>query len=685
MELIRHKIDGVEIDEPIGFDNFKTNIERGEYHGISAEVSVGELRFYGKAAEMIREAHDIDIDIELVYAIEQKCGAGDWTEVYRGVVDLSTYKEMTGDYCTVSCYVGEVGAKTTFNTRSQTTVSLNSRTTMDGESLPVFPEVNVELPSKAIRYTARGVLNQDSNSLTMNFGEDRNVDAVIPFGTQEIAELNTFIERTSLIRFEYGVGYENYLFFKNTNSEFANTNYRVRGRIIATVYPHAINEATLQLLNGSRLIFDKTFSATSDNTIQIDESFDFVESIGYNGGMYGIIGGYSAGGYGYLTATIKTGTWIEISIESATQPSSHTLSLVGDALSRVSDVISGLPVKSDWYSVLGGGGLKALVNGWELRKADLPVGVGYRPGIQLSFRDLFESLTAIDNIGWGFWEEDGQLYVRVERWSWFYKNHVVFSIDNPNKKTRKTDTRRIFSRLKTGYSKSLDQQEINAIDAFHTEREFSTGVKAVDTAKEAVCKFIADPYAIEVTRRKQFEQTTENWKHDDDVFVIVLKHRHGVIIRDIFTVDTGISGGDSSIISPETLYNARISPKRNAIRWAERFFEVNSLQDELKFMSGTGNVEARGVVPPNYGDYTFLEDSAENRLVSENTHIPKKQPVLKPEILEFTYPLTAVEYNLIKNDPYGIIQVDGEDCYLSELEYNFNTSEANFKLIPKHE
>ena len=787
MELIKHKINGVEIDEPIGFDNFKTSIKRGENHGISAEVSTLQLTFYGEAAETIRQAYATDVDIELVYTIEQKCGNGDWAEVYRGVIDLATYNEMTGDYCTVSCYVGEVGAKTTFNNRSQTTVSLDRETTLDGEAVKSLANLKrgIALPSKAII---------NSNRSEESYGEDINISKhisetttvnwwfVLPLGEINLSEISDFYPSKSLINlgeratYYFSGGYPDglstvtkvddnmacfilreqmgfndpHLFhvdirtvfdLYNTSSSTNSFNYRVQ--II-----HANSDGSIKNVLKDMYLLDAPWTTHIDMSYSGDVSMGYGEKISVLLRVYHTAAAYQ---WDFHLKYNTIESFCRIQALSVTPPSVHTISLVFDALSRISDIISGLPVKSDWYNTNGGGWLKSIVNGWELRKAELPV--GKTPDIQLSFRDLFTSLTAIDNVGWGFWEENGQLYVRVERWHWFYKNHVVFSIDNPNKKTRKADTKRIFSRLKVGYSKSLDQQEINAIDTFHTEREFSTGLKAVDTVKEAVCKFIADPYAIEVTRRKQFEKTTENWKYDEDVFVIALKaeisdvfairmlpnaaivmpehlpfledndvltsstggqytiisidRTTGYIVTspifppaggqvigftaqnsrrpDKFAVDTGVNDSSNTIISPETLYNARISPKRNAIRWAERFFEVNSLQEELRFVSGTGNVEAKGRVLANYGNYVFLEDSAENIPVTENEYIPKKQPVLKPEILEFTYPLTAVEYNLIKNDPYGIIQVDGEDCYLSELEYDFSTGEAHFKLVPSAE
>jgi hypothetical protein len=320
------------------------------------------------------------------------------------------------------------------------------------------------------------------------------------------------------------------------------------------------------------------------------------------------------------------------------------------------------------------------LNGYELRKAVFPDEEKPKK-MELSFKDLYEAMNAIDNIGWGFWEENETMYLRVERWQWFYNSEVIMTIRNPNNVKRTLQSGKVYTRLKTGYSKHLDEQEINAIDTFHTEREYSTGLKAIDTALEKVCKFIADPYAIEVTRRQQFNKDTSNWKYDEDIFVVVLKYYPSG--GDPYTIDLGMidAGG---IISPETMYNARISPERNALRWAERFFEVNSAKNTLEFTSGTGNISAKGKAQPadpSVAIYT-LNDSANGNTVSENQAIPGKAPLLKPEILSFEYPFTFQDYYSVLQNPHGKIMVDGEACYIQKLTPSLMKGTASFELIP---
>ena len=57
--------------------------------------------------------------------------------------------------------------------------------------------------------------------------------------------------------------------------------------------------------------------------------------------------------------------------------------------------------------------------------------------------------------------------------------------------------------------------------------------------------------------------------------------------------------------------------------------------------------------------------------------------VIKAEELSITYPITLEQYQAIKQNPYGLVVVDGEECWIKEFTYDFNTSEAEFKLTPK--
>jgi hypothetical protein len=134
------------------------------------------------------------------------------------------------------------------------------------------------------------------------------------------------------------------------------------------------------------------------------------------------------------------------------------------------------------------------------------------------------------------------------------KSNTVLTINSPSRKTREVDTDNIFSRIKIGYKKYTDIEDTNGLDAFHTVREYSTRIKAVENELELLSKFVADPYALEYTRRKALDKDTNDWKYDDEIFIICLKSKalltpEGVVYA--YLVDTSLTNSDNSIVSPE--------------------------------------------------------------------------------------------------------------------------------------
>lgn len=765
MELIRHKLNGIEIDEPVGFDNFKMTLKRTDHHGMSAEYSKDDLEFYGTASMMIRAAYNTDIDSLISYTIEQKCGNGDWVEIFSGIIDLTTYKELTGDYCSVSCNIGEIGAKTTFNNRIDTTIDISRATSLDGNSVPPITKISVELPSKGVKYTASTKLD-DSIDFSV-YREDlskANYYYSYPFGSIALNEFGILngANYFSLIKdsSDMATDQDDAFIYNNANCIFvAPTTYVEQNSVysindLTTTYPAPdVNWIVMVQSEGYYYSWDGTTwtytglqELTNEQTTKYqDYHFDILlhfnkhpEDTGvpypnlrskikiyhlntdgsvkvklYDSGFTPFLGGdiyyrynqdvamtsgekvavvitlnNSGGSYIHYYWTIYNDSYVKVTAIGFTESSKHDLILVKDVFEGISKTIGNLEFKSDWFAPLGGGWLKSLVNGYELRKAELPDGTNRN--IQLSFKDLIEAMSAIDNIGWGFSEESGVTYLRVEPWKWFYQDHDVLQIENPSKKVRETQSGKIFTRLNVGYSKYLDESEINAIDTFHTEMNYTNGIKAVDNEKQALCKFIADPYAIEVTRRKQFDKNTDSWKYDENVFVICLKkEKKGQVIDGInyfprYFVDSGMLNSDDTIINPDTMYNIRISPKRNALRWIDRLFEISTPAPTIEFTSGKINTSAKGSTKTE-DSYFYLSDSANGNVQTEGGQTARVDSILKAELLSFTFPLRASEYNAIKNDPYGVIQVDGEDYFLDEMNYTFSTGEAEFKLITRND
>jgi len=148
-----------------------------------------------------------------------------------------------------------------------------------------------------------------------------------------------------------------------------------------------------------------------------------------------------------------------------------------------------------------------------------------------------------------------------------------------------------------------------------------------------------------------------------------------------------------NIYSPATVYNWRIRPFYNLMRWfksiAQSYSNITSTTNQIFFGSGTGNYIAEGrlTVPDNC--------DLENKVLAENDNLTKDDyigaggvPILKAETIQFTYPLSVADYVLIKANPYRYLNIqcgsgNFEKAYIKSLDYKPVVGEAVFTLIKK--
>jgi hypothetical protein len=320
-----------------------------------------------------------------------------------------------------------------------------------------------------------------------------------------------------------------------------------------------------------------------------------------------------------------------------------------------------------------GGAAKAITNGYKIRNIKAESGKEY--SMSMSFRDLFESLNAMDCIGWGIVNEEGGLCLRVERWDWFYKNNEILAIEDANELKTSLNKDLCVTEFEIGYDKYVTSDVYNSIENLHSERKFSSPVKALNNKVTAKSKIIADNYAIEETRRAQFQvKPSESFEYDENIFVFELRKggttSNPIIIRSTAEETIGIK-------RPNEFINANLTPRQCAARWADYLFAMNGAKS-LKYVTASANSDAGFKISSG----ALLLSMADNQQM-ENDDIERKRHKLKAETLEFTYPLTIDQYKKIKNNPYGLINVNGIQGWLKEFTYSFVDGEAEFKLIPK--
>lgn len=730
---INHYLNNTLIDEPIGFDSLQLRIDRGEYHGISVEVSMSNLEFYGLAYSIIFDAYNTDIDTVVEYRVVVVIDGAE-EEAYRGVVDLSTCSFQYSEYRSVSAKVGDIGAKTTFNNRLKVDVDLESGKTVDQVDMEPATWHSLNIPNKHLLYT-----NKESQTGTKLFekplnypgdqyirfgGSDSNYQYLqIPLTRVSANEFGSFNQAAGAILFSDKTYSDmDYQYAPNDDFEsmygtntVANIDFNLKANLIPRVTGtgNISAQVTVQIMGKTPdeeiyTMFAKSFAYSyfqTNKNNRIDISMRMQGSLPANKAIAYFLRVYIPSPYVlYCNIEVLDGSYFKMTmydtLEAKETPTD--LILVHDALNVVAHAISenALSVKSDWYgsavskwegvSTNGGGALKALTNGYKIR--GLFSSESLKRNMPVSFARLIDAMSAIDCIGWGFEERnDGTTCVRVERWNHFYKDEVVATLINAGQITTEVDSQAIITEFTIGYEKFSSTDQYNSIDSIHGVRKFTSGIKAVSGSLTKKCEFIADNYAIEETRRARYDVSeAEETSYDESIFVFELIRqgdlKFGSNNPPVLLIGHTATGA-TNVGRSDELINAKISPRHNAARWKDYLFRAIS-SSALKFTSGEINyIGAFGVIPESSGSITYLKDSlktfADSDVQEENANIINVRSALSAEIVSFYYPLTISQYKAIKANPYGLINYGTGAGWIKELTYKLHEGIASFKLIKK--
>lgn len=710
----------VDIDEPIGFDNLKTTMQRHEYHGMGAEVSLDNLEFYGKAFDVISAAYTANIDSEVLYEVY-----ADAELLYRGQIDLSTYNEKKGDYQSVSVKAGEIGIKTTFNNRTETAIDLSAPKTIDGLNVesPLWQQLHI--PLKHLLYTNNvrivNPLLVDSNQEYQHQGVVFDIDTpyiFLPFGDTRANEFGTLtFPIASYNTDDITAVAPQYTPDSDHDAKFGqNTEAKVDARFIIT----AQTSTTSFEYNPTGNFYYRLCITDGSTTLKGEQLSIPLISIGRDSGKQfhmdcSVSGTLSASNnikvyleisYGEVPEytrpyrrmqcdlTLERGTFFKMTMYDTIteeEPVNADMLLVHDALNVVSHAISenALAVRSEWYrtpiskwesGTLGGGALKALTNGYKIRGL-FTDGENER-NMPLSFKDLITSLDALDCIGWGFSTEGNDTCVRVERWDWFYKTNVVLTLTNIAEMQIEVYPDSIFNEFRIGYKKYATVDQYNSIESPHGTRTFANGIKAVSKSKACECEFIADNYAIEETRRAKLQKgETEETTYDENIFVFEL-----LKLRDVYYIDSSAIDAENVGRASEFI-NAKLTPRHMASRWRSYLFSTNNTTP-FRFQTGEINYKASFQVRAEEGSRTNPIQSLRNFYTSspqaENDDITYTHAIFKAEKITFSYPLTIAQYKAVKANPYGLISANGLLGWILDFKYSFANGMADFTLIAKY-
>lgn len=713
------KLDALVIEEPAGFNDMVLSVKRdAAWHGIFFEASSSSLRFYGEAADYLRNKKIQEgFAADVTFTAESDCDGV--IEIFSGKVDFRQYSESCGTSCIVSVPIEQTGCVMTMRNRYDHKVDLTNQLAHDGITLiPDYIGLNfiMPFPAQAFLAAVEGVVG-DENSDT----EIIDLDTLIPAGAENWNIRPTYyipiqetLATSQLIPAEFVAidgGLISPILLLEENPECFDGIYdysvRIKGsynysypeiatgsitsiklRVCRGEYPGSLVDLHAVFLPHSDKAaigtFDYTFSGQI-NLAQGEGFYVFYEHVSDNGVLSNtwIVNGELK--FDYRTRVI-------ISAEKLCPPVNAKVSMIHEAASRVVESITDrcLTVKSDYYGRTdsepyqaladGCGSLRVITSGLRLRNAE---GLNHF----LSLKELFEGLRGIDNIGMGL---EGTDILRIEPVEFFYKaNEKIMDMPFIPEGEFELQENKAYSIVKIGYAK-WEIEAVNGLDEFNSNKEFITTLKSVNNTLDAVSKFVAGGYAIEHTRQQQYaESGAADTTYDNETFIVCVV-RGGTYS---YTAEQGNIENASGLYSPATAYNWRIRPMYNLMRWwkmiAQSYASLSSTVSKLMFSAGTGNIKAQGELPTYDPCRVEAAIKAENDELFRSDMITEHSlPVLKPETLKFTYPLTLEEYLNIKANPYGWINAQCGDGsyvkgYIQNINYRIANGNADITLILK--
>lgn len=740
----RFYLNTLEIEEPIGWDNFELSMKRDDtYHGMQFEVSTSALRFFGVAATYLQEQKDTNgISSAVTFTAELVCDSEQDTEyqtIVTGRLNFGKYKDNCGTTCLVEIPFEEEGCKVIFRNRFDQKVDIDRVLALDNVSaLPEYTQLGqiIEMPAKALQSSVDGsvadagfVFNTTiSGGVGVTFATiyvrpDYEAQRYDNIATGQLIAVNGCVTNNTIITDGCDGPLTPQLLFEDDIACFdGNFPYTSRKKGVVNV------TGTNGLFRLSHIVFkwdgvgdiftdgdivaqNDLFDFTADlpndlpeapYEFAFDDTITGTTTIASGIGFYAVLALRSINYTHDIQVDFDSDTLITIDAVKLCPPSEVQYYMLHETLSRVVEAITNrcMRVKSEYYGRIdsqpfafdadGCGSLRMFIGGLKLRKA---------PDAKFfaSAKELIGGLNGIDNIGFSI-EPDpdfpGRYVLIIEPMQYFYQDFEMISLDNVALVSSEVQESMHYAKIHVGYKK-WEVEQVNGLNEFNSNREYRTNVETISTTLDVQSNLIAGSYPIEITRQQTFaESGATDTTYDNETFIVCL-----IRAAYNFAVEQGAIINPFNIFDPATILNYRISPGRNLMRWFKSVINtypnINSSQNRLYFNSGTGNFIAAGTLD----DATAcrLENGVNN--IDENGNLgianfaiqANAIPIVKNETASFEYPLSVAQYNAIKANPYGYVSytcgnsTTAVKAFIKELKFRPARGMASFILRKKWE
>lgn len=558
-------------EEPIGFDSAVFELRRDEdYHGFNYDLTLDSLTFErGNGYEFLLDkliTSSIDADVKFVF------GYGDisaLTVVYIGRFDFNEFEQNNSEEISLNLINDDFGSLLNNSFDIPQRAELPDTTLLRSKALPrvtqylfPYPEfvVGTNIPifnpivsayfAEAYRSGELPEINKTHVNGYLYFNDGRQGDDDFEsFFTYDfqVEDINPFVSPDESQKYVFKVSEAGFYTTKIKLKLGVNTNGVVWGDYQNPFQLFYVVTAP----DGETIIRTETLNPT---VTEVTDSFledvyleyvtEWSDDLAQNQLVYVYIAvdvtAFPTGGvvkfiYGRPFNFDKTIPQIDIVAHTIVADSfcktAPTLSVLNDIFKAGAEIDYD-PIDSSLFDA--GGCLEGLLltNGFNVRGGVSTNASEDQLKIKTAPKDLFESLSAVLNLGWGIeYDALGNERIRIESTNYFYQNVSILSLDEnfvSNFKLRIKNTA-FYNELEIGYSKyskPRDTDKSGTLGDVHTKHIYQLPVKTNKNKKSIISDIVMSATELEHTRRKQFSKnsssTNSNYNTDEDVFGIMI-------------------------------------------------------------------------------------------------------------------------------------------------------------------
>ncbi|MFD2592294.1 hypothetical protein ACFSTE_15760 [Aquimarina hainanensis] len=582
------------IPEPIGWRTDEKEYSRNlKYSGVIAKFS-NNLTFIGTAKDYLLQIDEMEgIEAKVTLTREERNHQTDfWEESYTGELDMSTIKEKESQ---VSLKFNSGGLHQILKSKESEKVEIERLTTLDGRPISELSTERVELDGKRIFLSSTMYVPTTDNTATMRNstnGNTRGMTVGVPLKVKNRSHehLKSVLPNTTIGDNSHernAKGNVGNMFFYNADRErklkikinlVFDINYHLDDtrwaeyKVLLSSYQNGASldfkkhEDEMLYLNKAGIIERGPFELTYEGEITLNEGESL--ALHFNQLMDG------QNGHNAIMQTTAYDIECDITIEedSEFKSTKSEVILAHELGSRLAHIITGSTEnfhsevsgrKEIGYKEDGEASYLGMAHGFWLRQftgRDRTEQNKYK-GFATSFRDYFDSLDAVWNLGMGIEMYRGKERIRVEKESYFYQNVVTIRLPNEVSNYQRTRAKEYcYSSIDIGYAKGWENEEAMGLDEYNAKTTFQTCITRVSKSYTKISKYLAGVYPMEFARRKpQKDYPTEDHRYDKEIFLLDMKK----VKPDVYSLrkwQDDFSEKPKGVFSPETASNLRLSP-----------------------------------------------------------------------------------------------------------------------------